>query len=109
MTGAKSGGLITLRSILCLCFMLHVCQTILTEDICRGGDEHFAISMRTDCVFVITFLCQGDSVVLQEDDFQTISNHGIVVDHLTDGSDQTDDHLGSVVSRSSLQEQCEVR
>lgn len=53
---------------------------------------------------LITFLCQCDSVVLQKDDFETISNHRIIVDHFADSCDQTDDHLGSVVSRSSLQQ-----
>lgn len=52
----------------------------------------------------ITSLCKGDSVVLQKDDFQTVSNHRIIVDHLTNGCDQTDNHLGRVVSRSSLQD-----
>lgn len=53
---------------------------------------------------LITFLCQRDSVVLQKDDFETISDHRIVVDHLTNSCDQTDNHLGSVVARSSLQQ-----
>ena len=50
-----------------------------------------------------TFLSQCDSVVLQEDDFETVSNHRVVVDHLADGCDETDDHLGSVVPRGSLE------
>lgn len=49
-----------------------------------------------------TFLCQCDPVVLQKDDFQAVANHGVVVDHLADGCDQADDHLGCVVPRSSL-------
>lgn len=53
---------------------------------------------------VITFLCQCNSVVLQKDDFETVSNHRIIVDHFTNSCDQTNNHLGSVVSRSSLQE-----
>lgn len=65
--------------------------------------------MRTDETVVgndllITFLCQCDSVVLQEDDFETISDHRIMVDHFTNSCDQTDNHLGSVVARSSLQQ-----
>ena len=58
---------------------------------------------------VITSLCQCDPVVLQKDDFETVSDHGIVVDHLTDGRDQTDNHLGGVVSRSSLRERQGLR
>lgn len=56
----------------------------------------------------ITSLCKGDSVVLQKDDFQAVSDHRIIVDHLTNGCDQTDNHLGCVVSRSSLQERTVV-
>lgn len=51
---------------------------------------------------VITSLRQCDSVILQKDDFEAVSDHGIIVDHLADSRDQTDNHLGSVVSRSSL-------
>lgn len=53
---------------------------------------------------MITSLCQCDSVVLQKDDLQAISNHRIIVDHLTDSCDHTDNHLCGVVPRSSLQE-----
>lgn len=49
-----------------------------------------------------TFLCQCDSVVFQKDDFQAVAHHRIVVDHLADGCDQADDHLGCVVSGGSL-------
>lgn len=56
----------------------------------------------------ITSLCKGDSVVLQKDDFQAVSDHRVIVDHLTNGCDQTDNHLGCVVSRSSLQERTVV-
>lgn len=49
-----------------------------------------------------TFLCQRDSVVFQKDDFQAVTHHRIVVDHLADGCDQADDHLGCVVSGGSL-------
>lgn len=52
----------------------------------------------------ITSLCQRDPVVLQKDDFETVADHGVIVDNLADGCDQTDDHLGRVVSRSSLHE-----
>lgn len=58
---------------------------------------------------VITSLCQCDSVVLQKDDFETVSDHGIVVDHLANGRDQTDNHLGGVVSRRSLRERPGLR
>lgn len=51
---------------------------------------------------MITSLCQCDSVVLQEDDFEAVSDHGVVVDHLADSRNHTDNHLGGVVSRSSL-------
>lgn len=54
---------------------------------------------------LITSLCQCDSVVLQKDDFQAISDHRIIVDHLADGCDQADNHLGRVVSRSGLCEE----
>lgn len=50
----------------------------------------------------ITSLCQCHSVVLQKDDLKTISDHRIVVDHLANGCDQTDYHLGRVVARSGL-------
>lgn len=53
---------------------------------------------------MVTSLRQCDPVVLQKDDFETIADHGIVVDHLADGCDQADDHLCRVVSRSSLHE-----
>lgn len=56
----------------------------------------------------ITSLCQRDPVVLQKDDFETVPDHGVIVDHLADGCDQTDDHLGRVVSRSSLREASEM-
>lgn len=51
-----------------------------------------------------TFLSQRDPVVLQKDDFETVADHRIIVDHLADGCDQADDHLRGVVSRSSLHE-----
>lgn len=51
---------------------------------------------------ITTFLCQCDPVVLQKDDFQPVANHWIVVDHLANGGDQADDHLGCVVTWSSL-------
>lgn len=51
---------------------------------------------------ITTFLCQRDSVIFQKDDFQAVAHHRIVVDHLSDGCDQADDHLGCVVSRGSL-------
>lgn len=51
---------------------------------------------------ITTFLCQRDSVIFQKDDFQAVAHHRIVVDHLADGCDQADDHLGCVVSRGSL-------
>lgn len=52
--------------------------------------------------YVVTFLSQRDPVVLQKDDFETVADHWIVVDHLADGCDQADDHLCGVVSRSRL-------
>lgn len=58
-------------------------------------------------VMLITSLCQCDSVVLQKDDFQAVSDHRIVVDHLADGCDQADNHFGCVVSRGSLHERTE--
>lgn len=58
---------------------------------------------RRESLGITTFLCQRDSVIFQKDDFQAVANHWIVVDHLADGCDQADDHLGCVVSRGSLQ------
>lgn len=49
-----------------------------------------------------TLLSQGYPVVLQEDDLELVSHIGIVVDDLTDGCDELDDHLGHVVARSCL-------
>lgn len=53
---------------------------------------------------MVTSLSQRDPVVLQKDDFETVADHRIIVDHLADGCDHADDHLGGVVSRSSLHE-----
>lgn len=49
-----------------------------------------------------TLLSQGHTVVLQEDDLEPVPHIGIVVDDLTDGCDEFDDHLGHVVARGSL-------
>lgn len=49
-----------------------------------------------------TFLCQRDSVVLQEDHTEAVSYHWVVVNHIPNGCDEFDDHLGHVVSRGSL-------
>lgn len=54
---------------------------------------------------LITLLSQCDAVVLQEDDFKAISHHGVIINDISDGRDQLDDHLGSVVSWSSLETQ----
>lgn len=58
---------------------------------------------------MVTSLSQCDPVVLQKDDFETVSDHRIVVDHLTDGCDQANDHLGCVVPRSSLREAIQIK
>lgn len=60
-------------------------------------------SRKQKVIFLITSLSQCDSVVLQKDDFETVSDHRIVVDHFANSCDQADNHLGGVVSRSSLQ------
>lgn len=57
---------------------------------------------RRESLGITTFLCQCDSVIFQKDDFQAVADHQIVVDHLADGCDQADDHLGCMVSRGSL-------
>jgi len=49
-----------------------------------------------------TFLSQGYPIVLQEDDLEPVPHIGIVVDDLTDGRDEFDDHLGHVVTRGCL-------
>lgn len=49
-----------------------------------------------------TLLCQGDPVVLQEDDLQLAPHNGVVVDHLGHGVDELDDHFGHVVPWGSL-------
>lgn len=49
-----------------------------------------------------TLLGQGYPVVLQEDDLKPVPHIGIVVDDLTDGRDEFDDHLGHVVARGCL-------
>lgn len=59
--------------------------------------------------YFVTSLSQCDPVVLQKDDFETIADHGIVVDHFADGCDQADDHLCRVVSRSSLREVIQMK
>lgn len=50
----------------------------------------------------LTLLSQGYPVVLQEDDLELVPHIGIVVDDLTDGCDELNDHLGHVVARSCL-------
>lgn len=64
------------------------------------GKVWFVEEMTSDRA--VTSLCQRDPVVLQKDDFETVADHGVIVDNLADGCDQTDDHLGRVVSRSGL-------
>lgn len=49
-----------------------------------------------------TLLSQGYPVVLQEDDLELVPHTGIIVDDLTDGRDEFDDHLGHVVARGRL-------
>lgn len=53
-------------------------------------------------IYVGTFLSKGDSVVLQENDFEAVAHYRIVVDHLTNSCDETDDHFSCVVAWSSL-------
>lgn len=55
------------------------------------GSEHF------------TFFSQGHSVVLQKDDFQLVSNHRVIVHHVTHSCNEFDDHFSHVVSGSSLE------
>lgn len=52
----------------------------------------------------LTLLSQSDSIVLQIDDLQAVSHHRIVVDDVSDGRDELDDHLGCVVTWSRLEE-----
>lgn len=49
-----------------------------------------------------TLLCQRYPVVLQEDDLEPVPHIGIIVDDLTDGCDEFDDHFGHVVARGCL-------
>lgn len=49
-----------------------------------------------------TLLSQGYAVVLQEDDLELVPHIGVVVDDLTNGCDEFDDHLGHVVARGCL-------
>ncbi|KNC22834.1 hypothetical protein FF38_08040 [Lucilia cuprina] len=48
------------------------------------------------------FLGQGDAVVFKEDYLEFITNNGIVVDYVTNGTDQFNDLFGNIVTRSSL-------
>ena len=50
-----------------------------------------------------TFLCKRHPVVLQEDDLQLVSHHGVIIHHISHRSDQPDDHLRHVIPRSGLQ------
>ena len=47
-------------------------------------------------------LGQRDSVVLQEDELELVTDVGVVVDHLSHTVEQLDDLLGHVVARSSF-------
>lgn len=49
-----------------------------------------------------TFLSQSNPVVLQEDDFKTVSHYWVIVHHLSNSCDESDDHLGHVIPWSSL-------
>lgn len=62
----------------------------------------------TACPTQGTFLCQGHSVVLQEDDLQLAAHHGVVVHHLSHGVNELDDHFSHVVSWGSLAEKPQV-
>lgn len=63
--------------------------TFPAPDICSHKTRH-------------TLLSQGYPIVLQEDDLEPVAHTGIVVDDLTDGRDEFDDHLGHVVARGCL-------
>lgn len=52
----------------------------------------------------LTLLSQSDSVVLQIDDLQAVSHHRVIVDDVSDGRDELDDHLGRVVTWSRLEQ-----
>ena len=43
-------------------------------------------------------LSQGNSVILQEDNLQLVTDHGVVVDDLSDHVEQLDGLLGHVVA-----------
>lgn len=49
-----------------------------------------------------TLLSQGYPVVLQEDDLELVPHIGVIVDDLTNGCDEFDDHLGHVVAGGCL-------
>lgn len=51
----------------------------------------------------LTLLSQSHSIVLQEENFQVVSDFGVVVDNLSNRCDQLDDHLGGVVTWSRLE------
>lgn len=55
----------------------------------------------------ITLFSQSDPIVLQEDDLQAISNNRVIIDDVSDGRDQFDDHLGGVVAWGRLEEVAE--
>lgn len=47
-------------------------------------------------------LGKGHAVVLQVDHLELVADDGVVVDHVADGADQSDDVLGHVVAGGSL-------
>lgn len=51
----------------------------------------------------LTLLSQSHSIVLQEENFQVVSDFGVTVDNLSNRCDQLDDHLGGVVTWSRLE------
>lgn len=53
----------------------------------------------------LTLFSQSDPVVLQVDDFEAISHHGVIIYDVANRCDQLDDHLGSVVTGSRLKTQ----
>lgn len=57
----------------------------------------------------LTFLCQRNPVVFQENDFELVSHHRIVVHHISHRRDELDDEFRHVIPGSSLQGgQCKV-
>lgn len=81
---------------------------MLTTNLCDGnipaGDTNSFVNMSSFKAGSHTSFCQRDSVVLQEDDLEAVSDDRVVVDHFANSCDKTDDHLSRVVPRSSLQQ-----